>query len=102
MAQIVHKIVQDKKNYDQFMHDWENWSELQNLGSFDGLNGVLSSFEKEKPLFDAANAARLQNLGGDKIGVQQNCQSGALMILDTFSGSFQVACPGGSRSILLI
>ena len=42
----------------------------------------------------------LQNL--DTIGVQQNCQSGALLVLDTFSGKFNVACPGGSRSMMLI
>ena len=43
---------------------------------------------------------KLMNL--DTIGVQQNCQSGALLVLDTFSGSFKMDCPGGSRMVMLL
>ena len=69
-----------------------------NLGTFDALT---NGFEKMSEINNAANDVALLNLG-DKIGVQQNCQSGALLVMDTFSGKFNVACPGGSGLVMLV
>ena len=63
-----------------------------------GLNGdMVKKFGDATKKIESVSS--LMNL--DKVGVQQNCQSGGLLVLDNFSGQFHVACPGGSRLMLI-
>ena len=74
---------------------------LMNLDLYSHIGGGLEKITAIQKKEDKADSSLvLVNL--DTIGVQQNCQSGALLNMDNqFTGHFGIQCPGGSRILII-
>jgi hypothetical protein len=97
----------DSYYYTQPADNWRWESGSPQLSEGDKLAAAAEATGLEGNMFsDMANKLRMMSNFGlvnlDKIGLQQNCQSGAKLInmSNNFTGSFSVACPGGSSTLV--